>query len=61
MPRHRPRLMSLAETRRLFNLAGRALHEVRNALHWSTFRRRHQADVRRHHFRPRMRFQMMQI
>ncbi|MBP2053005.1 hypothetical protein J2Z21_005994 [Streptomyces griseochromogenes] len=53
--------MSLAETRRLFNLVGRALHEIRNALRWSTFRRRHQADARRHHFRRRMRLQMMQI
>jgi hypothetical protein len=58
-PLRRP--VSRAETRRLFNLIGRSLHEIRNALHWSTFRRRHQADSRRHHFRRRMRLQMTQI
>ncbi|MET7843218.1 hypothetical protein ABZT45_32350, partial [Streptomyces sp. NPDC005356] len=53
--------VSLAEARRLFNLIGRPLHEIQNALRWSTFRRRHQVEARRHHFRRRMRIQMMQI
>ncbi|SOR76657.1 hypothetical protein SCNRRL3882_0140 [Streptomyces chartreusis NRRL 3882] len=58
--RRQLQLMSLAETRRLFNLIGRPVHEFRNALHWSTFRR-HQVEARRHHFRRRMRLRMMRI
>ncbi|PYC74530.1 hypothetical protein C7C46_24295, partial [Streptomyces tateyamensis] len=53
--------VSLAEARRLFNLIGRPIREIQNALRWSTFRRRHQVEARRHHFRRRMRRQMMQI
>jgi hypothetical protein len=51
----------MAEARRLFNLIGKPLREIHHALHWSTFRHRHQVDARRHHFRRRMRLQMMQI
>jgi hypothetical protein len=60
-PRRRLASLTIAETRRLFNLIGRPLHQIQHALRWSAFRRRHQADARRHHFRRRMRIQMMQI
>jgi hypothetical protein len=66
MPGHgRPpqRLISLTlgEIRRLFNLIGKDKHAICQGLHWSAWRRAHQADARAAHFRRRLRLQSMQI
>jgi hypothetical protein len=37
--------LTLAEIRRLLNLAHRGEHAIAHGLHWSTWRRRHQAEV----------------
>lgn len=58
-----PRLIALtiAEIRRLFNLATTIDHGLDLGIYWSNFRRAHQATARRHHFRRRLRLQMIQI
>lgn len=53
--------LTVAEIRRLFNLIGKDDHAVDLGLHWSLWRREHQADARAHHFRRRMRLQVIQI
>jgi len=47
--------------RRLFNLIGLTRIAINQGLHWSIWRRTHQADARRHHFRRRLRLQMIKI
>jgi hypothetical protein len=49
--------LTVAEIGRLFHLAGQAAEVIQHALHWSHFRRRHQAEARRHHFRRRLKIQ----
>jgi len=53
--------LTIAEIRRLFNLLGQAKRVIRHGLHWSTFRRRHQAEARRHHFRRRLKIQILAL
>jgi hypothetical protein len=53
--------LTIAEISRLFNVLGQATDIIRHALHWSTFRRRHQADARRHHFRRRLKIQALAL
>lgn len=53
--------LTLAEIRHLFNLADKDDHAINHGLHWSTWRREHQADARRHHFTRRLRLQMLEI
>lgn len=63
----RPRLangliaLSIGEIRRLFNLIGKDDHAVELGLYWSEQRRSHQARARRHHFKRRLRLQVLQI
>lgn len=44
-------MFGVAEIGRLFALVGQAAEAIQHALHWLDFRRRHQAEARRHHFR----------
>jgi hypothetical protein len=60
-PRRRLTRLTIAELRRLFNLIGKDDQAIDQGLHWSTWRREHQADARAHHFRRRLRLQVMQI
>jgi len=62
-PRERKRLiaLTLAEIRRLFNLIGGTRDAIDQGIRWSNWRREHQAEARRHHFRRRLRLQMLQI
>jgi hypothetical protein len=53
--------LTIGEIRRLFNLIGQPDHAIHLGLHWSALRRRHQAEARRHHFKRRLRLQVMQI
>jgi hypothetical protein len=53
--------LSVAEIRRLFNLIDTADHAIDHALRASAWRREHQANARRHHFRRRLRLQMLEI
>jgi hypothetical protein len=53
--------LSIGEIRRLFNLIGRDDHAVDLGLYWSEQRRIHQARARRHHFKRRLRLQVLQI
>jgi hypothetical protein len=53
--------LTVAEIRRLFNLADKDDQAIDHGLHWSAWRRAHQADARRHHFRRRLRLQMIEI
>jgi hypothetical protein len=53
--------LTIAEVRHLFNIIGHAAEAVRHALHWSGFRRRHQAEARRHHFRRRLKIQALAL
>ena len=41
--------LTLAEIRRLLNLIHHGEHAITHGLHWSTWRRRHQAEARRTH------------
>jgi len=63
-PTRRPRRLirlTTSEIRRLFNLIGNDDQAIYLGLHWSVWRREHQADARVHHFRRRLRLQMIQI
>lgn len=52
--------LTLAEIRRLINLAAPKIAAiVDHALHWSKWRRKHQTDARRAHFRRRLRLQAL--
>jgi hypothetical protein len=53
--------LTIAEIRRLFNLIGQATEAIQHALHWSHFRRQHQAEARRHHFRRRLKTQALAL
>jgi len=53
--------LTLTEICRLLSINYHDHHAVTHALHWSTFRREHQADARRHHFQRRRRLQHLMI
>jgi hypothetical protein len=53
--------LTVTETRRLFNASDQAIHLIKHALHWSGFRREHQANARRHHFRRRLKIQTVAL
>jgi hypothetical protein len=53
--------LSVGEIRHLFNLVDKDDHVVDLGLYWSNFRRAHQAQARRRHFRLRLRLQIVQI
>lgn len=53
--------LSLAEIRRLFNLRHQAKQLIHTAMGWSTWRRQHQADARRHHFARRLKIQVLAL
>jgi hypothetical protein len=53
--------LTLAEVARLFDVRDRAAEVIQHALHWSGFRRRHQAEARRHHFRRRLKIQALAL
>jgi SRSO17 transposase len=46
--------LTVAEIKRLFNLATRAWQSIMHHLHWSRWRRRHQARARWHHHQARL-------
>lgn len=46
--------LTAAEVKRVFNLLTRAWHGIKHHLHWSQWRRRHQARARWHHQRTRL-------
>jgi hypothetical protein len=54
-------VLTVAEIRRLFNLVDKDDQAIDHGLRWSAWRRGHQADARRHHFRRRLRLQMSEI
>lgn len=54
-------ILSIAEIRRLFNLIGNDDQAIDQGLRWSAWRREHQADTRRHHFKRRLRLQALEI
>src|SRR2546430_1701838 len=53
--------LTLAEIRRLLNLIPRGEHAIAHGLHWSIWRRRHQAEARRAHVRHRLHLQTLMI
>ena len=53
--------LTLAEIRRLFNVRDQAKHAIHTAMRWSTYRREHQADARKHHFRRRLKIQYLAL
>jgi hypothetical protein len=53
--------LTIAEIRRLFNVVGQATEVIQHALHWSCFRRQHQAEARRYHFRRRLKIQALAL
>ncbi|MPZ84378.1 MAG: hypothetical protein GEV28_29890 [Actinophytocola sp.] len=53
--------LTLAEIRRLLNLIPRNEHAIAHGLHWSVWRRRHQAEARRVHVRRRLHLQALMI
>ena len=53
--------LTIAEIARLFNVIGQATEVIQHALHWSCFRRQHQAEARRHHFRRRLKTQALAL
>jgi hypothetical protein len=61
--RQHPQLipLSAAEIRRLLSLPRHDDRALSHGLRWSAWRRAHQAEARRHHFRRRLRLQVMQI
>ena len=63
MSPRRPRMipLTLAEIARLFHVRGKAMDVIQHVLHWSGFRRRHQAEARRHHFRRRLKIQALAL
>ena len=58
-PQRRKTPLTVPEIRRLFNVRDQVKHLIDHALHWSSFRREHQADARRHHFRRRLKIQAL--
>ena len=53
--------LTLAEIRRLLNLPHHGEHAIEHGLHWSTWRRGHQAQARRAHVRRHLRLQIIMI
>jgi hypothetical protein len=53
--------LTIAEIRRLFNVVDHTTAAIQHALHWSRFRRQHQAEARRHHFRRRLKTQALAL
>jgi hypothetical protein len=53
--------LTVAEIARLFNVRGQTREAIQHALHWSHFRRQHQAQARRHHFRRRLKIQALAL
>jgi hypothetical protein len=53
--------LTLAEIARLFDVRDGAAEVIQHALHWSGFRRRHQAEARRLHFRRRLKIQALAL
>jgi hypothetical protein len=53
--------LTLAEVRRLFNMIGFARDAIDQGIHWSNWRREHQAEARHHHIKRRLRLQVQQI
>lgn len=53
--------LTVAEIGRLFTVVGQAAEVIAHALHWSGFRRQHQAEARRHHFRRRLKIQALAL
>ena len=53
--------LTLAAIARLFDIRDRTADVIQHALHWSGFRRRHQAEARRHHFRRRLKIQALAL
>src|SRR5947208_946515 len=53
--------LTLAEIRGLFNLRDQAKRVIHTAINWSTYRRQHQAEARRHHFRRRLKIQYLAL
>lgn len=53
--------LALAEVRRLFNVRDQAKQLIHTAMGWSTYRRQHQAEARRHHFRRRLKIQTLAL
>lgn len=53
--------LTLAEIRHLLNRARTSEQEILHSLHWSIFRRWHQAQARRAHVRRRLRLQTLMI
>ena len=53
--------LTIAEIRRLLNLIHHDDHAIAHGLHWSTWRRHHQAQARRAHIRRRLRLQTITI
>ena len=59
-PQRRKIPLTVPEIRRLF-IRDQAKHLIDHALHWSSFRREHQADARRLHFRRRLKIQALAL
>jgi hypothetical protein len=53
--------LTVAETRRLFHLADQGEHAIDHGLHWSAWRRAHQAEARRHHIKLRLKLQVLAL
>ncbi|HEY6793466.1 MAG TPA: hypothetical protein VI248_02150 [Kineosporiaceae bacterium] len=53
--------LTLAEIRRLLALVHRGEQAIAHGLHWSTWRRSHQSQARRAHFRKRLHRQALMI
>jgi hypothetical protein len=53
--------LTLAEIRNLLNVNRDDDHAIIHALHWSKWRRHHQADARRAHVRRHLRLQILMI
>jgi hypothetical protein len=53
--------LTIAEIRRLFNVCDQAKHLIQHTLHWSSWRREHQAQARRHHFKRRLKIQTLAL
>lgn len=60
-PPQRLAALTLAEVRRPFNLIDSAHDAIDLGIHWSNWRRKHQAEARRHHVKRRLRLQTQQI
>ena len=53
--------LTLAEVRRLFNVRDQAKRVIHTAMNWSTYRREHQAEARKHHITRRLKIQHLAL